>query len=239
MRLFARSVLLGAAGVVAACALPTRDEFASGAKGSSADAGTRSDRADGATPSSPTDAASKSDANGPPPGLDGSVDAATDPPLVNLLYPNNQTFENSCSDDSGNYQSVLTMSDTAHSGAHSCSVCHINQDDNIWSIDNGFEVHPKVGETYRAIAWVRRPPGTTVALPVRIALRSQTKNYGQIEEVESDSTILSDEWQRISVDLPITKPAALMDTFTFGRPDDPSQFKTCFLVDDYVVALVK
>lgn len=240
MRRFARPVVLCAFAVVAACALPTRDEYASGSRKDPALDGGQLDRADGATPAGQGDAASTSDAVGPQPGIDGgNTDAATDPPLVNLLSPNNGTFESSCSDDSGYYESNLSISDVARSGSHSCLVCHANENDNIWSIDNGFDVHPSVGQTYRAIAWVRRPPGTTVALPVRIALRSQTKSYAQIEEAESETAILSDDWQRISVDLTIRKPAALMDTFTFGRPDDASMIKTCFLVDDYVVALVK
>lgn len=228
------SVIAFALLLAGACGLPSADEFASG----SPDGG--SSLGDVARATDQTDSGSAKDVEtlAPNPtdsGTDGASAVDSSIPIVNLLAKNNADFEAGCS-DSGAYEAVITSSNVARSGAQACNVCRAPEatSTDIWSIDNGFLGPPAVGQEYRSTVWVRRPPGSTDALYVTLALRSQTKSYARIEVSESAPLLLTDEWQMLSVTFTLTKPASNLDTYTYAE-NGAGLTTACFLIDDYVV----
>lgn len=231
------SVVASALLLAGACGLPSADEFASGAPDGGAGLGDVG-RADAGASGQVDGRARDVETLTPDPtdgGTDGTsvVDSST--PIVNLLAKNNADFEDGCS-DSGQYEAALTGSSVARSGAQACNVCRAPDATNtdIWSIDNGYLGPPVVGQEYRSTVWVRRPPGSTDALYVTLALRSQTKSYARVEVSESAPLLLTDEWQMLSVAFTLTKPASNMDTYTYAE-NGAGLTTACFLIDDYVV----
>jgi hypothetical protein len=219
---------------VGACGLPTAGEFASGSVTVAHDAHDAAPASKEPPPDSSTP--DRGSVVRPPPP-DAAPDVSAPLPITNLLAQNNADFEAPCSDGNGFYRASLEPSDVEHSGAHSCAVCRAadQPDAEIWSIDNGVSVSPTAGQEYRATVWVRRPPGSTDAIELALTVRTHAVNdYQAIDTQTSSSVIANDEWQLLSVTLPLTSPAAQMDTYVWARND--AAFTTpCFLVDDYVL----
>jgi hypothetical protein len=213
--------------------LPTAGEFASGFTTSAPNA------RDAGPVNEPKDSAMADDRAAI---LTTTADAPADtgtppPPITNLLAPANADFEAACSENNGSYRASLEPSDVEHSGAQSCEVCRAADQPNaeIWSIDNGVPRSPTAGEEYRATVWVRRPAGSTDAIEISLTVRTHAlDNYEAIDTQTSSPVIATDEWQLLSVTMPVTKPAAEMDTYVWARNQD-GLTTPCFLVDDYVL----
>ena len=216
------------AAALVACGLPTAGEFASGSATAAPDV---SD----ARVVDPRDSSIAEDVAIVTPPSDAAADTTTSPPVTNLLPENNSDFEAPCSNDNGSYLASLEQSQVERSGQFSCEVCRAPDQPGAggWSIDNGLSAMPVPGQEYRATAWVRRPPGSPDALGVRIALRTQTEGYDQVEWQGSDKVTLTDEWQLLSVTLAVTESAPRIDTYVFADNQD-GLTTPCFLIDDYV-----
>lgn len=215
--------------LAAACALPTAGEFATGKE----DIGPGLPEGGAALPDASvatSDSATKSDAG---------ADAATMPPagVDNLLPPEISAYEvgTDCG-GAGGYQATLETSSAPHAGGHSCNVCRApgQESTDIWSIDLGFEEAAQLGSVYHASAWVRRPPGSTDAIQLGLVLRTWTNNYDTIETLEGPDVVLTDDWQQLLVEMPITKKAPKFDTYLY-TVNKPGLGTPCFLVDDFFV----
>ena len=230
MRRFGIAITLLA--LAGACALPSTEEFASG----SPDAGTN----DGGQ-SVPSDGAPITRDGEPLAPFDSGADVTTvvlddGGSVTNLLPADQSAFEIGDCGSSGRYESKLEASNVPRSGARSCKVCRApgSTDEQLWSIDNGFDAKPREGQEYRAEAWVRRPPGSTDQLRVALSIRTVNDPFDQVEQVETDTIVLTDEWQRLATTLPLTKRADFMDVFVYAVYEDGT-VNRCFLVDDLVV----
>lgn len=137
------------------------------------------------------------------------------------------TFESGC----GKWQvpdGTQTPSTTAHGGSGSCRAC-ASTAAGFALDDKGFLTNPPLG-TYRATAWVRIAPGDP-ATSYGILLRTVNEPSGRFDEIEKNATNAEfvDGWSPISVELPVTKPADILNVVVYTHGP------TCMLVDDVTV----
>jgi hypothetical protein len=216
-------VLFAALLAFSACALPSKDDFATVAP-------------DGGSPSRDVHA-SIPDAHGDAPvtPLDGAADADAAPSEhePSLLTGNASTFENGNCNDSGTYRSKFSASNDAHSGTSSCRVCR-DGNGGLYTMDTYVlddDIQP--GAAFTAQAWVKRPTGSQASDQVFLALRISAEDYTQLEEHESEGMTLTDQWQPITFTTTFSVGGHKIDTYLGSSP--PAGSNACYLVDDYEV----
>ena len=228
----------GALAVVAACSLPSATDFARSA--ATPDASVESGRpstADASAPNKPTDAGSADAAQTIGNGTSDGGDAGDAGAIVDLLGdPQDSYFDNgSCGPDSGGYQATLSASTPAHSGAGACQVCRsATSAGDLYTLDTQLLVQPRVGETYHASCWVRRPPGSTDTTPIGLTLRTHNGDFNGIDQIESPEVMLSDVYQQLTLTLHVTQNTSTMDVY-IGSVPPTNLSPACFLVDDLLV----
>lgn len=224
--------------VVAACSLPSADEFASGTTG---DGGVLPGET-GATPGPTND-------GGDPPGIvDGVVDASADATTATPtdLLAGAGTFERASgcvtpgailatfTEARGNDGSVF------HGGARSCKLCR-DGSEGTFSIEHAFAPRG-IGvtrATYRAEAWVKKVPGGAPAIAMLSLRTYQLFPFDDDVNQRKDSSpmIIADDWQRLTIDLPVTQSASRIEaSVSFEAPKATG---VCATVDDVIVYKVE
>lgn len=237
-----RSRALGLAVVmVASCNLITgADELASTPitnEGSSGDGDPRAPDGgphDPKTTTTPPDAsASDVDAGtvvdaGPDANVD--ADAPTGPP--NLVQ--NPGFEDpgeECGPPWSIFRSTLTRVSTARTGANACRVCKGSSTEPDFTINYSGSLDPsaKVGDRYRASAWVRLASGAISV--AQIHLRVWNGSSGHSIGVSAPA-MLDNTWKLVQVEGTVDEAPTRMDIYilSFG-----ASTTDCFLVDDVSV----
>lgn len=222
---------------IAACALPSADEFASGRVG---DGGVLANEAGAPVPGLAADGG-----DAPPGVVDGVLEAGTDAttplPPTDLLAGAG-TFERASgcvSQDSilaTFTEAVGSDGSVFHGGARSCKLCR-DGSEGSFSIEHA---HPTRGNgvpkgTYRAEAWVRKAPGG--AAPVALLSLRTYRFFPFDDDVsqreDSSPSILSDDWQRLTIDLVVTQANSRIEaSVSFEAPKAPG---VCGTTDDIVV----
>lgn len=220
--------------VVAACTLPSADEFASGTAG---DGGVLPGEA-GAAPDPAND-------GGAPPGIvDGFVDASADatPAAATDLLDGAGTFERAAACVTpGAILATFTEALGAdgsvfHGGARSCKLCR-DGSEGTFSIEHAFAPRGSgvTRATYRAEAWVKKVPGGAPAIAM---LSLRTYQFFPFDDdvsqrKDSSPTIIADDWQRLTIDLPVTQSTSRIEaSVSFEAPRASG---TCATVDDVIV----
>jgi hypothetical protein len=139
------------------------------------------------------------------------------------------TFESGCAPWVWPDDVTVTASSVAHGGGGSCQFCGGASGD-LSLDDNGFMNTPSPG-TYHASAWVRLVDGHPPTVP-GLLLRTVDHPNGRFEEVEKaafNGPNARGNWQQLTVDLTVTKPAEILNVVVYGHD------ATCLLVDDVTV----
>lgn len=222
---------------IAACALPSADEFASGRVG---DGGVLAIEAGAPVPGLAADGG-----DAPPGVVDGVLDAGTDAmtplPPTDLLAGAG-TFERASGCVSqGSILATFTEAlgsdgSVFHGGARSCKLCR-DGSEGTFSIEHGYPTRasgvPK--GTYRAEAWVKKVPGG--AAPVAM-LSLRTYQFFPFDDdvsqrKDSSPTIIADDWQRLTIDLVVTQASSKIEaSVSFEAPRAAG---VCGTIDDVVI----
>lgn len=221
-----RALFVGMAlAIVGACSLPSTDEFA---KPVGAEAGSP---VDAHTPSTSLEAGADAD-SGPHFETD---DDGGDAGFVDLLQAADSTYDESdkCGNDSGSFQATLTPSTVAHSGSGACELCRTGSSQgNAYTMDIQIRnTHPRAGQQFMALAWVRRPPGDTDQTTISISLRTHNGDFNAVDEADSPPVALTDDYQLIQTTLDVTQNTSNMDLFVSNDTTDGVKHP-CFLLDD-------
>jgi hypothetical protein len=200
-----RSLLFVLAAIATGCVLTTSlDGFATGIPGADAD-----------MPDVAPEAAVRTD---------GGTEAG--PPLLV-----NEGFEDSKNCSPWNtFASTLVQTSTSHTGHGSCLVCSTGG--GSFTIDRSDNLDPsaKVGDTYRATAWVNKGPSAS-QLAIGLTIRVFDNHGNELERTDlADPVALTDDWQVTRVAHTVTKTPGRINVFLYGI--DPSSSNVCFNVDD-------
>jgi hypothetical protein len=177
---------------------------------------------------------SDAQAGGPDVGK-GRSDASTDASLAsedNLLT--NPSFESGC-DPWGAWNATVSWSPQGRTRGGACFACVDPRAYQGFSINSDDVTSLKPGK-YKGSIWVRARSAPTVSTEVRIVLRTRDAN-NRATSNESDPTILTEQWQQITVTLDVTAQARRLDIYAW-IPMPPATAGTCFLADDASVVFV-
>jgi hypothetical protein len=150
----------------------------------------------------------------------------------------NLVLNGTCDVDTSGWQpfeSTLSLSTTAHTGAHSCMVCATGGPDDFTMDD----VDPTVpsadpGEMFLGQAWVRTAPGAANPTTAYLEIRDSTTQFGDT----SNMPALDDTWQPVMFVHTVGSPTQPVEVLIAGHTDAPST-KPCFLVDDITLVRVQ
>lgn len=220
--------------VVAACTLPSADEFAAG----NADDGDAAGAPVAPPGNVPTD-------GGITPGIvDGGADASTTDATTTAtdLLEGTGTFERASSCvTAGAILATFTEAlgndgNVVHGGTRSCRLCR-EETEGAFSIEHAFAARtggaPRA--TYRAEAWVRKTPS---GVPAVATLTLRTYQFFPFDDDVSQTkasspVVVADDWQRLSVDLVVTQTNSKIEaSVSFEAPRAAG---TCALLDDVVL----
>jgi hypothetical protein len=141
-----------------------------------------------------------------------------------------------CDDDTSSwqpFQSTVSLSTTARTGAHSCKVCGTGLPD--FTMD---DIEPTVasadpGQSFLGQAWVRSAPDAAIPTQVYLEIRDQTTQVGDASNfVTVDTT-----WQQVTLMHEVATDTQPVEVFMAGKTDAPST-NPCFLVDDITLVRV-
>src|SRR5262249_36188027 len=143
----------------------------------------------------------------------------------------NSGFENGTTDGWTPFQSTLSISSVAHSGAYACTVClqtgaEFTIDDQPNTVSN-----PLQGDVYLAQAWVRDLPVAAGGQTVTIVLR-EWLSPGVNGTRSRASLVASSTWQLLQVQHTMSANAESLDVYI---GNDTASAGDCFIVDDIAV----
>jgi hypothetical protein len=132
------------------------------------------------------------------------------------------------------FQSTVSLSTTARTGAHSCMVCGAGLTD--FTMDDIDPTVPSAapGERFSGQAWVRTAPGAAIPTEVYLELRDSTTQNGEA----SNMVAVDETWQPVTLVHVVGSPMQPVEVFVAGKTDAAST-NPCFLVDDITLVRVQ
>jgi len=131
------------------------------------------------------------------------------------------------------FQSSISVSPVARTGAQSCLVCGTGQTDFTMD-DEGASIEAALaGQMFMGEAWVRTAPGAAVAMFGYVQVRDAVT----YDNATSMLASLSDTWQPVSVTYTATTTHPV-ELFVAGKTDAPGT-NPCILVDDIALYRVR
>jgi hypothetical protein len=177
------------------------------------------------------------EASGEADASDGAVTSDADAALAEL-HPNG-TFESGGAPWGSYNGNVFVLDGTARTGSRSLRACGqaTAPADPIFSgDDNGAAGAPIVGATYRATAWVRTAPGSAVPPGVSMRFRTiQLPVFVETEIRETAGVAITSTWQKLDIELPVSKSAAKLNIAVLGK----WAAGACFLIDDVSIVRIQ
>lgn len=164
------------------------------------------------------------------PSVDAGVDAGTNLPNL-VVNPGFEAPGQDCGPGWYPWRSTAERVSGAHSGAYACRVCkNPSEEGPEFTINSTEDIDPtaKIGDRYRASAWVRRAGG--VPTTVELYLRFWNGRDGHVIGVQD--VVLGDAWKYVEVEGTVNGPSTQMDVFVATAG---TRATDCFLVDDISV----
>lgn len=168
-------------------------------------------------------------------------DASVGPDATPLNRQPNAGFEDApgepgCGPGWNGYDATLTRVTTSRTGRFACQACENGTDRSTGFTIDGYDsmkgVAIAVGETWHAEAWVRLPPGLSTVQQASIHVRTYAADGTFIEGSQSAQVTLTSAWQKVAVDLQLSKPGNLLNVYI---ESGPAAAGNCVLGDDVVV----
>ena len=148
----------------------------------------------------------------------------------------NLVLNSTCDDDTSNwleFQSTVSLSTTARTGAHSCMVCDAGFIDFTMDDDQPTVPSADPGEMFVGRAWVRAAPGAASPTTVYFETRDSTTNTDDTSEMVS----VNGAWQQVTVTHTVGMATQPVEVVIIGHTETPST-NPCFLVDDITLVRV-
>ncbi len=136
------------------------------------------------------------------------------------------------------FQSTVSLSTTARTGAHSCMVCGAGLPDFTMDDDNPTVPSADPGEIFFGQAWVRTAPGTAIPTTAYFEMRDSTTQNGEASSMPA----LDGTWQQLTLMHTVGAPTGggpqPVEVLIAGKTDAPST-NPCFVVDDITLVRVQ